>query len=638
MQKNNIQDSLAALEYMLGKYYDENFSKVLSAEKKKFDKEKANLTTQVFMTGLGSQPMTGSYNSALAKSAKDLSLKHVDDMFEAVEKKVLSQSNVQHDIAQFTKSFRSLLIARLGEDKYDALSKESDLASVYVHHFITSKMVAQCGKMDMPKSSLQYIVERGCKQTFIGFLFSAGNSEIEQRVQESVERQYDPSTLEKAAGEAVAFGIDTATLGGFSTATKVGRVALTIEGVARTYEVAKDYDDGDPYFEEFSRNVFGTSRALAKVRSQKISASSNKDVHNFNEQLNNKLHLPKLELHIDRKEQTELQQRICSQSGENGMKMAEIACSILDKNNIEVDVDKPIPGWMKKKNETENIRLSSYYLALALEMKDKQKSAIKIQGKSYSYETVCQRAFDYARTAADQRRSTEQTLQQEQAAAVAQYYTAAQQVAVQQYQQQMQQAALQQVQQGKGNDGWNALLESLGLKGFGSISKNLGYTLAMLPEMLADMITGRSKNNKLKDNLFGLGVIFAAFFVRNKLLKLMLFMLGGASLINKAGQSLLDKSSAQTRVFKKYSDEPLDARIRDVVLKGRTMLATIDGVPEIITLSDDAVTAYEKGKLPLNTLANAVLAKHDEMSKDMANSYEKNVREGEKESNNIGIR
>lgn len=644
MSKVNIQQSLAELEYLLSKYYDENFSKVLSTEKKTYDEKKTsaalNTPDMDYLTMMSAPNMVKPRDPKYDAEAEKWRAMHIDDLFDSVEKKVLSKRSVQQDITHFTESIRTLLQVQLGKAKYAELSKESDLATTYVHHFITSKMIDQCGKMGMPKSSLQYILERGCKQSFIGFLCSVGSSETEERVKESIERHYNPSVLEKSAGEAAAFGLDIATLGGYNIATKSGKVFVSIEGVARTYQVAKGYDDGDPFFKEFSKNVFGTTGALSKVRSQKITASENKDIHNYNAQLKNKLHLPKLELHIDDKELLDIKQRFQSQARGNGMKMAELVCNIFDQNGLKADSNKSVPGWMKQKSEKENIRQSSYFLALALEMKSNQKSAVKIADKQYSYETVCQRAFDYAHAAAEQRCSLEQVQQQEQTVAAAQYYNnMAQQMAVQQYQQQLQpvqQMIPQQVQKQQGNEGWNALLESLGLTGFGDIKKNLGYTLAMLPEILADMITGRSKNNKLKDNLFGLGVIFAAFFTRNKLLKLMLFMLGGASIINKASHSLADKSSAQPRVFKQYADEPLNARMKDVAIRGNTMLATIDGVPAVITLPDNAVTAFEKGKLPLNTLANAVLVKHDEQKADMASNYEHHIHQ--RENNNVGIR
>ena len=41
--------------------------------------------------------------------------------------------------------------------------------------------------------------------------------------------------------------------------------------------------------------------------------------------------------------------------------------------------------------------------------------------------------------------------------------------------------------------GWGPYLDNAGLNGFGDITKNLGYVIAMLPDMLIGMFTGRNR-------------------------------------------------------------------------------------------------------------------------------------------------
>lgn len=74
--------------------------------------------------------------------------------------------------------------------------------------------------------------------------------------------------------------------------------------------------------------------------------------------------------------------------------------------------------------------------------------------------------------------------------------------------------------------------------------------------------------------------------------------------------------------YKTYSDEPLNKRISNPVMKGSSMVATIDGKPMVINISDNAVDAYERGNVPLNTLANAVLQKYDENNALASRNYE----------------
>jgi hypothetical protein len=51
-------------------------------------------------------------------------------------------------------------------------------------------------------------------------------------------------------------------------------------------------------------------------------------------------------------------------------------------------------------------------------------------------------------------------------------------------------------------------------------------------------------------------------------------------------------------------------------------VATIDRVPYSIGLPEATVAAYEAGALPLNTLANAVLAKSDAMQLRAQSAYQ----------------
>ena len=180
--------------------------------------------------------------------------------------------------------------------------------------------------------------------------------------------------------------------------------------------------------------------------------------------------------------------------------------------------------------------------------------------------------------------------------------------------------------------GWGGLIDTLGLNGFSDVGKNLGYVLAMLPDMLVGMFTGKSRNLKFGDNMMPLAAIFAGMFVRNPLLKMLLVGLGGANLLNKAGHEALENRDGAkpqaVRQYRKYDDEPLDLRVSQPVMKGNTLVVTIDHVPSVITINDEAVDAYYKGALPLNTLTNAVLRKYDEQQA-LQESYDRQVKADE---------
>ena len=170
----------------------------------------------------------------------------------------------------------------------------------------------------------------------------------------------------------------------------------------------------------------------------------------------------------------------------------------------------------------------------------------------------------------------------------------------------------------------------------GDISKNLGYVLAMLPDILVGMFTGRTKSLDLGDNVLPIASIVAGIFIKNPILKMMMIGLGGANLLNKAGHEALGwernednglntgKRSVRYRV---YADEPLNPRISGPILQGNNLIATIDHVPCTIQLPEKVVSAYNAGALPLNTLANAILAKSDRTQLLMSQNYEEKDRE-----------
>ena len=186
------------------------------------------------------------------------------------------------------------------------------------------------------------------------------------------------------------------------------------------------------------------------------------------------------------------------------------------------------------------------------------------------------------------------------------------------------------------------IFDSLGLNGFGDVGKNLGYVLAMLPDMLVGMFTGKSRNLKFGDNMMPIAAIFAGMFVKNPLLKMMLVGLGGANLLNKAGHEALENRDGvkpqPIRQYRKYDDESLDLRISQPVMKGNTLVATIDNIPSVITLNEDAVDAYYQGVLPLNTLANAVLRKYDEQQRSIQENYDRQMKVEERREKMIGIK
>ena len=177
-------------------------------------------------------------------------------------------------------------------------------------------------------------------------------------------------------------------------------------------------------------------------------------------------------------------------------------------------------------------------------------------------------------------------------------------------------------------NGWDGLLRTFGLDGIGGVGGNLGYVVSMLPDVLIGLFTGRTKSFGVKDSLLPVASILLGMFVRNPLLKMVLIGMGGLNLLNKAGQEALDRQekTPTKRLYKPYPDEPLNARLANPVLQGDNLFLDIDGVPCSILLPRNAAEACREGALPINTLANAILAKHEQTKQIAQGNYRNSER------------
>ena len=91
----------------------------------------------------------------------------------------------------------------------------------------------------------------------------------------------------------------------------------------------------------------------------------------------------------------------------------------------------------------------------------------------------------------------------------------------------------------------------------------------------------------------------------------------------KARQTEQQKEALKKKQFLRYADEPLNPRIKNPVVKGRSLVATIDGKPLVITIhNDEPLYCYEQGILPVNVLANSVLKSLDKQETANAISYD----------------
>ncbi len=181
--------------------------------------------------------------------------------------------------------------------------------------------------------------------------------------------------------------------------------------------------------------------------------------------------------------------------------------------------------------------------------------------------------------------------------------------------------------------GWNGLLTSMGLGGMGDTMQHLGLTLSMLPDMLLGVFTGRTKSVGMNQStMMPLAALVTGTFVKNPLLKIPLLLYGGANLVNKMGQEALadyrgESNTPQATQYKRYADEELNPRLKNPQLEGNVLLMDIDNIPRLVTLPQNVVDAYQQGAVPLNVIANRILAKADENTMSQQRTVADNVSE-----------
>lgn len=175
---------------------------------------------------------------------------------------------------------------------------------------------------------------------------------------------------------------------------------------------------------------------------------------------------------------------------------------------------------------------------------------------------------------------------------------------------------------GRSVSGWEGVLNKHNSNSFSDVSSNLGYVIAMLPDVLINMFTGKNHNFRMENNILPIASIFAAMFVKNPLIKMLMVGLGGASLLKSAGNEVLSYGNPNdNKVYKKYLDEPLNSRLSEPAIKGSSLFVDIDNIPMVINISKEAAIAYRDGYLPLNTLANSVLVKYDQQKQTAETNY-----------------
>lgn len=641
MAETKNKQALIDVEYCFDRYFKENFAPILAStakdlrekqqvEAQKIRQEVSSTMCPMMDTTTGGFPVHTMVADNLVSSG-EWNKKKTEDLMIMANEKFFGNKDFMHDYQILVLSYRSALVGAIGKERYAQISKHSesgDLATDYVYNRWQRMMLELLARQRMPQSSLQYILEKGAGGSLIGMLANLETKRFQssgdQEVEKLAEKLYHPSAGEKISSGALSFLIDFASTAGVGTAGTIGKVALGADAIAQMGLPFLSSDDGLTYEQAVSKEVFGDTSIISRYQSasKRVNPSRSENIHAINQCLSKKMKVQTVMSPIDneivKKKALEIR-HACEGRGN----LLYYISSLYEQKGIVYQKTASIPKWMKEKDDAGLFQSASYFTSLAMEMQEKNKKAVVIGKKQMSYQQVVQRGYDYAH-ALSMRKAEEKPMQEDghvsyQASPVnsspvqAESLSPKSAVSPNSISQKPMTTSLATHQEGLSS--WGGMLEGVGLGGFGDIGKNLGYVLAMLPDMLIGLFTGKNKSFRMENCLLPIAAIFGGMFIRNPLLKMLLIGLGGANLLNKAGHEALGtipEGQRQPREYRRYEDEPLNSRITDPAMKGNTLVANIDNVPSVITIESDMVLdAYYKGVLPLNVLSNAVLHEYD---------------------------
>ena len=585
----------AEIERVFGDYFNCHLTPVMRDTQNYLGRKQAEEMAEYSTSAAGilssmasaHNPMMDPYQTL--KVTGEWNSKTTEDYLEMCREKIANNKEIQADLTIMANEWRTAVVDEIGRERYDELSGQlgSDLAYAYTEYRIGELMTGKMVKDNMPKSSAEYIMRKAAQNTLFGLSYTLNQSPLAAEIERRGEAAYKPSKLEKGTGKVIGASIDAISLGGAGSWASFAKfVGADLAFSALTS--SKDKTGNTASVEEcISKGVFGSERNVFdrfRKEANEIRANDNPYIIATNERLTKKIPVQSFDFRDWMIHNAQ----------------AKMPFDFIAGQKIKDERYKDIP-----------MVIAPEYMETYLQDMEKKE---EVKGQSALANNPGQSGNTHTAQSVQQANETETAEESREDTAI----ESGQQTA------------------NANENGWGDFFSTLGLSGMGDISKNLGYVLAMLPDILVGMFTGRTKSLDLGDNVLPIASIIAGIFIKNPILKMMMIGLGGANLLNKAGHEALGwkrnednglKEGNRSVRYRVYADEPLNPRISGPILQGNNLIATIDHVPCTIQLPEKVVSAYNAGALPLNTLANAILAKSDRTQQLMSQNYEENNRE-----------
>lgn len=588
MAEPKNMDALVEVEYCLGRYLDANIAGIMDDVRRDLTQKQGEERAEwnLSLGGILSAMADASHcapgidtSSQILKATGEWNSKTTEDYLVMCKEAVVKDKELYHDIVDLTIEWRKAMVESIGRERYDRASKQigCDLASAYVDYRLQQTMIDRLIDKETPKSTAEYIIRKAAGESLFGLPYTLNRSPLEAQIAAEAEAKYKANGWEWGGAKAASFAIDTvATMGcgSWANLAKLAGVEVVFAGV-EAYVDSKKKDNTITIEQCISQGIFGSGENENVFDSIKTKAGW-LDAANSEG-------VARINSNLKRPVGTFSLGGFISRGAKTLFApLASFAGNV--KKTVEQVAQNSNGEQSQQGNNVSSTRSAEAELAARS-----------------SNPTSEQSMEDNTRKEAE--KPDDDKIRQEQEA---------------------------------NHEGWGSLMSDLGFTGLGDIGHNLGYVIAMMPDIIVGMLTGKTQSLHLRDNLIPMASVVAGLFVKNPILKMVLIGMGGLNLVNKAGHESLERhNNPDGPRFKRYEDQELNPRITGPVINGNCLVANIDRTPCSVMLPDNVVAAYQSGALPLNTLANAVLARHDANSLMAQENYRAATQENQSQTRQI---
>ena len=518
------------------------------------------------LSGMAAGTNIGSDPYANLKHTGQWNSKTVEDYVDMCRERLDDSTALAGNLSLISDNWREAAITQIGRERYDKLSNRlgCDLANAYISHRINQLMVDKLVDDRIPRSSAEYIIRKVSETSIFGLPQAMQRTPLSAEIDRRSEAAYNPSGIEKTAGFILGSATDALALGGAGSWARLAKfVGIDLAANVAINQFSSSAQSNDDKVELcISKGVFGSDSNVFTEFRNEAKRMNTAKISNLSNMA---------------------QSTFMPQNGDNSSQIGfsfNPAEELERQQQAQARKQQNVPMVVAPGHEEEYRQMNKPTVSFA--------SATAPQsGESGSNN-------------GNNGENNESTAPQS-----------------------------PEGDQSQNLSGWDTFLSNMGLNGATDIGKNLGYSLAMLPDLLVGVLTGKTDSlGLIKDNIVPIAAVVAGMFTGNPLLKLLLMGLGGFNLMNKVGHAALQTGNVpETKNrYKTYEDEPLNPRISNPAITGNSMVMDIDRVPHTVQLPDTVVEAYNSGALPLNVLANAILARQDMSRRMAAQNYDNSQR------------